>query len=99
MKQEILTERTFCLGKPFQIDGLKLEDVKNAVLKTDFYPRIALSGLSEEQAAEFSKVVARGLLLSMEYGALEVSDEWNRLLPDWKPTKVREFLEGVWGAK
>ncbi|KAF6824265.1 hypothetical protein CPLU01_10950 [Colletotrichum plurivorum] len=86
-------------GKPFEIDRLKLEDVKNGILKTNFYPRIPLPGLSEEQAADFSKVVARGLLISVGYGALEVSDEWNKLLPDWKPTKAREFLQEVWGAK
>ncbi|KAF6805454.1 hypothetical protein CMUS01_14608 [Colletotrichum musicola] len=86
-------------GKPFEIDRLRLEDVKNGILKTDFYPRIPLPGLSEEQAADFSKVVARGLLISTGYGALEVSDEWNKLLPDWKPMKAREFLQEVWGAK
>lgn len=97
--ERVLTADVRPTGKPFEINRLKLEDVKNGVLETDFYPRILLPGLSEEQAAEFSKVVARGLLISIGYGALEVSDEWNKLLPDWKPTKAREFLQGVWGAK
>jgi hypothetical protein len=46
---------------------------------------------------EFSKQVVRGLTLNVADGAATVSDEWNRIFPDYKFTTVEEFLTGVFG--
>lgn len=40
----------------------------------------------------------RCLLLGYKDGAFQVSDEWNKLLPDFKFTQPEEFLTKAWAA-
>jgi hypothetical protein len=40
-----------------------------------------------------------GILLGISAGALDVSDEWNRLLPDYKLTQAEDFLTEAWRGK
>lgn len=47
----------------------------------------------------FSKVIVAGLLLAISAGAYNCSDEWNRLLPDYKFTQPEEFLSEAWRGK
>jgi hypothetical protein len=42
------------------------------------------------------KTVLIGTLLSSAKGAWDVSDAFNQLLPDYKFTKIDEFLARVW---
>lgn len=42
------------------------------------------------------KAVMVGMLLSSVKGAWDVSDEMNRLLPDFKFTQLEEFLSKAW---
>lgn len=37
-----------------------------------------------------------GLLLAFKDNAFQVSDEWNKLLPDYKFTKPEEWLAQAW---
>jgi hypothetical protein len=48
----------------------------------------------EELAANLLK----GLLLGFQDGAFQVSDEWNKLLPDYKFTQPEEFLTKAWAG-
>ncbi|WYZ39872.1 hypothetical protein EsH8_IV_000213 [Colletotrichum jinshuiense] len=86
-------------GKPFEIDRLKLEDLKEGIFKTDFFPQIQIPGISPEEAASFTKVVGIGMTVSTGQGAWEVSDEWNKIFPDFKPTGIKEFLQKTLGSK
>jgi hypothetical protein len=44
-------------------------------------------------------MVLIGFLLSGIHSAWAVSDEWNRLLPDYKFEGAEEFLEKHWKGK
>jgi hypothetical protein len=39
------------------------------------------------------------MLLGISAGALNVTDEWNQLLPDYKFTQAEEFLGEAWKSK
>ncbi|KAK2035177.1 NAD(P)-binding protein [Colletotrichum zoysiae] len=86
-------------GKPFEVDRLKLEDLEAGVIKTKFVTPIDLPGMSPEELANFTKVVTVGATVSLAKGTWAVSDEWNRLLPDFKPTGVEEYVRSVWEGK
>ncbi|KAG9231482.1 nmrA-like family protein-like protein [Amylocarpus encephaloides] len=47
----------------------------------------------------FSRLVVRGSLLAIHRGVWDVSDEWNRLLPDLKRTSIEDFLDSTWKGK
>ncbi|WQF75250.1 Putative NmrA-like domain, NAD(P)-binding domain superfamily [Colletotrichum destructivum] len=86
------------VGKTFEVDRLKLEDLKAGIVKTNFIPPLNLPGMSPEELAGFTKVVAIGVTVSLARDAWAVSDEWNQLLPDFQPTRIEEYLERVWGG-
>jgi len=58
-----------------------------------------IPGLPAEQVEQFSKVVLIGYLLSGFHSAWAVSDQWNRLLPDYKFTDAEEFITKSWAGK
>ncbi|KAK2042895.1 NAD(P)-binding protein [Colletotrichum somersetense] len=86
-------------GKPFEVDRLKLEDLEAGVIKTNFVTPINLPGMSPEALANFTKVITIGATVSLAKGTWAVSDEWNQLLPDFKPTGVEQYVKSVWGGK
>jgi len=42
------------------------------------------------------KILLGGVLLGFSEGAFDVSDEWNKLLPEYKFTGAEEFLTDAW---
>jgi len=86
-------------GKPWNITSLKEEDVRMGNTQTSWAPIFKDPSLSPEQTEYFSKVILRGVLLSCICGSWIVSDEWNRLLPDYKFTDAEEFLGKQWAGK
>jgi hypothetical protein len=46
----------------------------------------------------FSKNVTREYVKSLAAGGWSISDEWNRLLPDYKFISAEEYLSNVWKA-
>lgn len=83
-------------GKPFAVDWLKMEDLKAGEVKTDNYIRVDLPSIPKDQVEAFSKVATRGVLVACSRGVWTVTDEWNQIFPDYKFTKVEEFLKGLW---
>lgn len=55
--------------------------------------------VADEQAAELKKAVTIGTLLSSIKGAWDVSDNFNRLMPDYKFDEIKKFLTRVWKDK
>ncbi|CAJ2513767.1 Uu.00g018860.m01.CDS01 [Anthostomella pinea] len=86
-------------GKPFEIEWLKKEDLEAGELKTDNYARLPFASVPKDALEPFSTLVHRGYLLSVGRGAWTVSDEWNKLLPDYEFTQVEDFLKTVWAGK
>ncbi|EEU36003.1 uncharacterized protein NECHADRAFT_49787 [Fusarium vanettenii 77-13-4] len=83
-------------GEPFTIEWLKMEDLAAGELKTDNYPRIDLPSIPKDQVESFSKMAIAGVLIAMTRGVWTVSDEWNKIFPDYKFTKVEELLKEAW---
>ncbi|KFY27885.1 hypothetical protein V491_00710 [Pseudogymnoascus sp. VKM F-3775] len=86
-------------GLPFVTNTVKLEDLEAGNLKTSWTLETKHPSVSEEQAADALKSVLIGALLSGAKGAWDVSDEFNRILPDYKFTQIEEFLANVWEDK
>ncbi|EMR63904.1 putative -like family protein [Eutypa lata UCREL1] len=88
------------IGKPFTIEWLKLEeaeaDVHNA---KDLANAVDLHAASPEQVQAFLGVALKSILIGMHRGAYDVTDEWNRLLPEYEFTRVEDFVKKVWGGK
>ncbi|KAK2015511.1 NAD(P)-binding protein [Colletotrichum eremochloae] len=91
-----ITGQTTTVGEILQ---LKLEDLEAGIIKTDFVPELNLPGMSTEELASFTKVLVIGATITLAKGAWAVSDEWNQLLPDFKPTGIEEFVKSVWEGK
>jgi hypothetical protein len=81
------------------IDTVKLEDLEDGNLKTSWILQTRHPSISEDQAATFMKSVLISTLLGGAKGAWAVSDEFNRILPDYKFAKIEEFLARVWEGK
>lgn len=73
-----------------------MEDLEAGQLKTDNYPRITLPSVPQDQVEAFSKMVIIGILIAYHRGVSNVSEEWNKLFPDYKFTKVERLLRRVW---
>jgi len=86
-------------GKPFDVTSLKEEDVRADNIQSSWAPTMEYPNLPPEQVNQFSKVILTGSLLSGIHGSWAVSDEWNRLLPDYKFTDAEEFLSKHWAGK
>lgn len=86
-------------GGPFAIDKLDPEDLKAGQLKSSWAPTTTHSSIPDDQVEEVMAMIVSGLLMGISAGALSVSDEWNRLLPDYKFTQAEEFLAEAWKGK
>jgi hypothetical protein len=82
-------------GKPFEVEILQRDDLKAGVVKTSWRPVIDHPSLAAFDKEEISKTMLCSLLLNMTSGHGYVSDEWNRIFPDYKFTTVEEFLAGL----
>ncbi|KAL2192879.1 hypothetical protein P885DRAFT_72624 [Corynascus similis CBS 632.67] len=89
-------------GKKYQIEKISIDDAKAGKIDDSWLPVFdspALALLPESQRPAFARTVFSGFLLNLAEGGATVSDEWNRIFPDYKFTKVDEFLTGVYTEK
>lgn len=84
-------------GQPIRVELLKMEDLAAGELKTENYPRLDLPSIPEDQVEAFSKTATIGVLISISNGVWNVSDEWNRLLPEYEFTQIEDFIRRAWG--
>lgn len=90
------------IGRLFAIDRVKLEDLEAGNLQASWtLGKRHPSSTAEEadQLAAVLKTVLIGTLLSSAKGAWDVSDAFNRLLPDYTFVQIEEFLAKVWDGK
>lgn len=94
--------RTAHAGKRFHVDVLDVEDLKAGELKSSWVPLLDLPStrhLDHSTILEFSKQgVLKYMLAVLEAGGSVVSDEWNRIFPDYKFTGLEEFMTKVWAG-
>ncbi|KAI1776194.1 NAD(P)-binding protein [Hypoxylon cercidicola] len=87
------------IGKPFTVDWFKLEDIEAEERNMDRFATFDFHKSPPEEFAAFMDVALKGCLLGISRGAYDVTDEWNKLLPDYKFTQVEDFVKEVWGGK
>ena len=78
---------------------LKEADVRAGELKSEWVPRTLHPSIPPEMADMASKMILTGLLLSSKIASWVVSDEWNRIFPDYKFESAEELLTRVWTGK
>ncbi|OLN83728.1 hypothetical protein CCHL11_08733 [Colletotrichum chlorophyti] len=87
------------IEKPIKIDWLKLEDVKAGVLKTDLIPKIKFPGVPPEQQDHFTKLALAGVTITTARSVWAVTDEWNRLLPNFRPAGIESYVRKARAGK
>ncbi|CAK40705.1 NAD(P)-binding protein [Aspergillus niger CBS 101883] len=86
-------------GLPFTIERVKAQDLEAGTWETSWTPTVDHASIPPEQAAVASKYMTSRIILAADAGSYLVSDEWNRLLPDFKFTAIEEFLAEAWKGK
>ena len=86
-------------GAPFTIETLKANELESGAWKAPWVPTLDHPSIPPSQVATFSRIIVAGLLLATSAQAYSCSDEWNRLLPDYKFTQPEEFLSAAWRGK
>jgi hypothetical protein len=87
------------LGGSFHIEELKVEDLKAGVVKCSWLPIVDHPGIPRGQAEALAPMFVAGVLLGISVGVLNVTDEWNQLLPDYQFNQATEFLSEFWRDK
>ena len=87
------------IGKPFAIDKLKADDLKAGRLNASWGLEAVHHAVSPSDAAALLKMVSIGILLSSSKGAWDVSDELNKLFPDYNFVQAKDFLRMAWEGK
>ncbi|RAO65254.1 uncharacterized protein BHQ10_001266 [Talaromyces amestolkiae] len=78
---------------------LKVEDLEFGDLKSPWNLQAVHHAVPDDQAQALLKQVAIGFLLSSSKGAWDVSDDFNRIFPDFEFTSLKDFLTGTWEDK
>lgn len=87
------------IGGSFAIDKVKVADLEAGILKISWMPTEGHHSFDQEQAARIIKAAYIGILLSATKGAWDVSDDFNKLFPDFKFIQMDEFLTEHWTGK
>lgn len=88
-----------CTGRPFSVEVVEQADLERGELHASWMLETKHPSYAGGDVDAALKSVLVGMLLSSAKGAWVVSDEFNRLLPDYKFTQVEEFLAEVWEGK
>ncbi|KAM0331649.1 hypothetical protein ACHAQA_003328 [Verticillium albo-atrum] len=89
-------------GQPFAIEKVTLEDLEAGHLNTSWSLGRRHASFTDPRADELAavlKTVLVGTLLSCAKGAWDVSDAFNRLLPDYEFTRAEDFLSAAWQGR
>ncbi|KAH8747596.1 hypothetical protein F5883DRAFT_474278 [Diaporthe sp. PMI_573] len=85
-------------GGTFAVEKLKAEDLKAGIVKSSWLPNSSHHSIPPEARDALAGTMFSGFVLAFSAGIINVSDEWNRLLPDYKFTQTEEFLSEAWVA-
>lgn len=90
---------TVVLGRQFSIEKVEFEDLEAGILNTSWALEKKHQAVPDDQYKSFVKAATIGFLLSSIKGAWNVSDELNRIYPDYEFDKAETFLDEVWTGK
>jgi hypothetical protein len=86
-------------GGPIQVEKVSIENLKQKNVKTSWLPVFEHPSIPVEERTSMAEGMVSGMLLGIHVGAFNVSDEWNRLLPDMKMERSEDFLTEFWEGK
>ncbi|KAM7201668.1 hypothetical protein V8F33_003217 [Rhypophila sp. PSN 637] len=86
-------------GGAFNVERLKREDLEAEMVKSSWRPKIEHHAFTPEEMEALELKVVSGIVSGIGSGVLEASEEWNRLLPEYKFTGAEEFLTAAWQGK
>ncbi|KAJ4223335.1 hypothetical protein NW759_005968 [Fusarium solani] len=84
---------------PFKVEKLLAQDLKAGVVMSDWKLKIEHPAIGAEQAEAWGEMVSRCMLLALQAGEVDCSDEWNQLLPGYEFTQAEDFLVKWWDGK
>ncbi|KAI1803962.1 NAD(P)-binding protein [Daldinia bambusicola] len=87
------------IGRPIKVHWLKKEDLEAEIRNSGAISLPDLRTATPEQIGAFMQAAPARVLIAVSRGAYDVTDEWNKLLPDYKFTQLEDFLRRVWGGK
>ena len=87
------------IGGTFKVERLNADELKAGTWTSSWLPIVNHPSIPQDKVEIFSRIGTVGILLAIPAGALAVTDEWNRLLPDYKFTQADEFLSDAWQGK
>ena len=80
------------------MDNVSYEASKAGTAKLPWFPEVTHSAVPPEMRAVVSEQATLAYMISLADGAWSVSDEWNRLLADYKFSSAEEYLGKVWAT-
>ncbi|KAF5572595.1 hypothetical protein FPCIR_14234 [Fusarium pseudocircinatum] len=84
------------LRGPFKVEKFSCEDLEARNVTTSWYPVIEHHALPDEMKEQVSKAFLVESIAGLKRGVWTVSDEWNKLLPDFEFTSAESYLKGIW---
>lgn len=84
---------------PFKVEKLKAQDLKAGIVKSDWKLKIEHPAIGPAEAEAWGTSFVSSMLLGLQDGAVDCSDEWNQLLPNYEFTQAEEFLAKWWDGK
>jgi hypothetical protein len=90
---------TAALIGPITVDKVKATDLEAGKLSASWTVAKKHTAVANEDASALFKTVTVGMLLSSIKRAWEVSDELNKLFPDYRFQEIKTFLTHIWANK
>lgn len=87
---------SYYLGGSFAVEKLNVDDLRAHKPNSSWLPTVRHPSIPPEHAKALAAMATSSILLGMAAEEYKVSDEWNRLLPDYKFTQAEEFLTEAW---
>ncbi|KAG5796171.1 hypothetical protein H9Q69_004784 [Fusarium xylarioides] len=84
------------LRGPFKVEKISNEDLEARNVTTSWYPVVEHHALPDEMREQVSKGVLLEYMAALKRGVWTVSDEWNKLLPDFQFTSAESYLKDIW---
>ncbi|KAF4435176.1 hypothetical protein FACUT_7364 [Fusarium acutatum] len=84
------------LRGPFEVEKISNEDLETRNLTTSWHPVVEHHALPDEMREQVSKGILVEYMAALKRGVWTVSDEWNRLLPDFEFTSAESYLKDIW---
>lgn len=81
------------------MERLNPADLKSGIVHSSWKPEIEHPAFTPEQIAEIESRVVSGIVLGIGSGVMDTSDEWNKLLPEYRFTGTDDFLTEAWAGK